>query len=263
MVTDIPLPTVQLGLAIFAELDMIDSKDAAIFIKNWGKYQSEDKLEARREKERIRQQRHREKEREKLRALPPPAQASRDSHVPLSRDVTLENRQVEKREEKTTTNKIRLLLANTPLAAISDQELCGLEKRHGPEQLWQAADIAAETWRRNREDKHNPGGYLQSLCTSLVVPHWYVPFEQRKASTMESQHRKKVIETERSALLAQENAKNEAMDALWNSLSDDQRDEYRKKTLVGFPKNIAPSVTVITVMAKLLAHEEAQRCSQE
>ena len=72
MITDIPLPTVQLGLTIFAELEMIDRKDGAIFIRNWRKYQSEDKLEARREKDRLRQQRHREKEREKMQALPPP-----------------------------------------------------------------------------------------------------------------------------------------------------------------------------------------------
>jgi len=32
MVMDIPLPTVQLGLKIFADLDMIDSKDGVIFI---------------------------------------------------------------------------------------------------------------------------------------------------------------------------------------------------------------------------------------
>ena len=47
MVTDIPLPIVQLGLSIFNELDMIDQQDGVLFIKNWRKYQSEDKLEAR------------------------------------------------------------------------------------------------------------------------------------------------------------------------------------------------------------------------
>jgi predicted phage replisome organizer len=168
MVMDIPLPTVQLALKTFSELDMIDSKDGAIFIKNWRKYQSEDKLAARREKDRLRQQRHRQKEREKLRALPPPEMVSRDNHVSRSRDVTQENRQDKSREEQTTTEKVRLLLSGTSLAKISNQELKSLEKRHGSERLLQAADIAAETWRCNREDKHNPGGYLQSLCASLV-----------------------------------------------------------------------------------------------
>lgn len=45
MVTDIALPTVQLGLTIFAGLEMIDQQDGIIFIANWSKYQSEDKLE--------------------------------------------------------------------------------------------------------------------------------------------------------------------------------------------------------------------------
>lgn len=101
MVTDIPLPTVQLGLAIFLELEMIDNRDGAIFIKNWWKYQSEDKLAARRESDRLRQQRHRDKQRTGILALPKPEKTSRDSHVTLSRDVTPENRE-EKREEYLT-----------------------------------------------------------------------------------------------------------------------------------------------------------------
>lgn len=126
MVTDIPLPTVQLGLASLAGLDMIDRQDGAIFIKNWGKYQSEDKLEARREKERKRQQRHRQNERNKILALPAPDQMSRDGHVYMSRDVTQENRENKKRGEKITTDHVQLLLSGTPLSRISDQELLGL-----------------------------------------------------------------------------------------------------------------------------------------
>ena len=83
MITDIPLSTVQLGLSIFAELDMIDQQDGALFIKNWRKYQSEDKLEAWRAKDRIRQQRHRENERSKILALPP-SDPSRDMGNPTA-----------------------------------------------------------------------------------------------------------------------------------------------------------------------------------
>jgi predicted phage replisome organizer len=257
MVLDIPLSTVQLGLKIFSELDMIDSDDGAIFIKNWRKYQSEDKLAARREKDRLRQQRHRHKEREKLRALPPPGQVSRDNHVSMSRYVTQENREDKSREEQTTTEKVGLLLSGTPLAKISSQELKGLENKHGAERLLQAADVAAETWRRNREDKHNPGGYLHSLCASLVVPEWYVPYEQRRAIAKEDLHRKKRAGNDKALLRAQEKAKDEAMDALWNSLSAEQHEEYRRKALTSFPGNIRPSMAVTTIMEKLLASKEA------
>ncbi len=78
ILTGIPLPTVRLGLLALAKLGMIDRKDWAIFIKNWRKYQSEVKLEARREKERLRQQRHRAIVREKMKSLPPPEKLSRD-----------------------------------------------------------------------------------------------------------------------------------------------------------------------------------------
>jgi len=262
MVMDIPLPTVQLGLVIFADLDMIDSKDGAIFIKNWTKYQSEDKLESRREKERIRQQRHREKERGKLRALPSPEQASRDSHVSLSRDVTQENRQEQSRVDK-TTDKVRLMLSGTPLEEISDEKLEVLFKRHGPEQLLLTADVAAEIWRRNPEDRYNPGGYLHTLCVSLDLPDWYVPFEERARRAEESLRRKMAVEAEQSAMGHKEEEKNAAMDVLWNSLSDKQRKGYQDQVGGSLPKNIAVAEDIVMIMAKSLAWEEAQACCHE
>jgi len=192
ILTGIALSTVRLGIHAFAELGMIDRKDGAIFIKNLIKYQSEDKLEARREKVRIRHQKHREKEREKLLALPPPDEVSRDSHVSLSRDVTQENRQEQSRVEK-TTDKVRLILSGTPLEEISDEKLEVLVKRHGPEQLLLTADVAAEIWRRNPEDRYNPGGYLHTLCASLDLPDWYVPFEERAKRAEESLRQKKAV----------------------------------------------------------------------
>jgi predicted phage replisome organizer len=254
MVTDIPLPTVQLGLATLAGLDMIDRQDGAIFIKNWGKYQSEDKLEARREKERKRQQRHRQNEREKMRVLPSPDQ--------VSRDVTLENREDKNRGEKTTTDQVRLLLSGTPLSKISDQELNVLVQRHSLERLLLAADVAAETWRRNRDEKHNPGGYLHSLCASLVVPEWYVPFAERTAQAEAARQRKALVEAEQAALKAQEEAQTMARNALWETLSEEQREEYCSATLSGMSADMAeivPSMTV-TAMAKLMAWEEIQGC---
>ncbi len=261
-ITGISLPTVRLGLDAFAQLGMIDRKDGAIFIKNWGKYQSEDKLEARREKERLRQQRHRAKEREKINALPPPDPVSRDSETLLSRDVTLENRQDKSREEKTTTEKARLLLSGTSLGKISDRELEGLVKRHGPERLLQVADVAAEMWRRDHVDRHNPGGYLHSLCCSLVPPGWYVPIEERLRRSQEACQRQKEREDEVSVHSRNEEQKNIAMDALWVSFSDEKREVYLKKASDDMPKVIRPSLEVTTVMAKLFAWED-QTCSHE
>ncbi|MCJ7603797.1 MAG: phage replisome organizer N-terminal domain-containing protein [Desulfobulbaceae bacterium] len=130
MVTDIPLPTVQLGLRVFTGLDMIERHGNVIGIKNWGKYQSEDKLEARRQRDRVRQQRHRRNEQNNIPAQSSSDEVSRDSHTGMSRDVTLENREEKNREEKTTTTKqARLLLCGTPLVKISDRELQGLASR--------------------------------------------------------------------------------------------------------------------------------------
>jgi predicted phage replisome organizer len=261
MVTDISLPTVQLGLVTFTGLNMIDQQDGAIFIRNWGKYQSEDKLEARREKERLRQQRHRQKERNKMLALLLPEQGSRDCHVTRSRDVTLENRTERNRGEK-TTEEIRRLLSGTPLAKISDQELQGLAKRHGLDRLFQAADVAAETWRRDREERHNPGGYLQSLCSCLVVPEWYVPFAERMALVEAQQRRKNEVEAEQTRRKAQDEALNAARDAVWESLSEEQREEHRSAVRVGLPAGLSPD-RAITAIAKLRAWEWKHRLSSK
>lgn len=257
MVTDIPLPTVQLGLSVFAGLGMIDHQDDAIYVKNWGKYQSEDKLQARREKERIRQQRHRQNERDKLHALPAPGQASRDGHSPMSRDVTLENREEQNRGDKTTTDDVLLLLSGTPFLKITKQEFLGLEKRHGIEKLALAADVAAETWRRDRQDRHNPGGYLQSICSSLVLPEWYVSFPERRALIEAQQRRKAEMEADQAAQKALEDAQIAACDALWESLSEEQREEYRKLAIADLPSEFLTE-TGVTAMAKLLARDAAQ-----
>jgi predicted phage replisome organizer len=257
--TGVALSTVRLGLAAFAKLGMIDRDDGAIYIKNWRKYQSEDILEARREKERIRQQRHREKEREKFKALPPPELVSRDSETLPSRDVTLENRTEKKRREKTTTEKALLLLSGTAFEKVTERELEGLEKRHGPDRLLLAVDIAAETWRRDHEDRHNPAGYIHSLCSSLILPDWYVTVEERSRRGQETKHREKEGEAEQSTIRSQEGAK----EAFWTSLSESMRESYLEKATADLPKVIRPSPEVTTILAKSLAWEETHARSHE
>lgn len=262
MITHIPLSLVQKGLALFVDLDMVDTHDGAIFIKNWSKYQSEDKLKARRENDRIRQKRHRDKERIKMQSPSHSNQMSRDSHISALCDVTHQNRQ-DTRKEKTTTEQTRLLLQGTPFANVSDQELNDLEKRHGAELLLKAADIAAETWRKNGTDKHNPIGYLQSLCTSLIVPGWYVSLEEREARANEIRHREMTTKAEQLQIKTEEEAKTAAMDLLWDSFSDEQREEYCRKAFPSFSNNIKPGQEITTILAKVLAWDEKQSGNTE
>ena len=165
-----------------------------------------------------------------------------------------ENHSRENIIEETTTGKVYLLLSGTPFWKISDKEMQGLMKRYGLEKLLQAADIAAETWRRNGEKKSNPGGYLHSLCSSLVVPDWYVPFAERTALAQASQERKVAVEAAEAALKSQEEAQVMARNTLWESLSEDQREDYCSVALAALPPGLAPSMAV-TAMAKKLAWE--------
>ncbi|MFA6690357.1 MAG: phage replisome organizer N-terminal domain-containing protein [Saccharofermentanales bacterium] len=234
MVTDIALPTVQLGLTIFAGLEMIDQQDGSIFIANWSKYQSEDKLEKRRENDRERKQRHRKKQRDNLLALPEPADVSRDSHVDRSRDVTPESR-TEKKIEKITTEHIHSLLSGTPFSVVQDNELVVLIKRHGEKKVELAADIAAVSWRLEHKEIRNPGGYLQSLCVNPVIPELYEPPHVRAAKSEAAAERKRAEDKRMVEHLAAEERETRERDSHWGSLSVEDRQKYRDEARESSP----------------------------
>jgi predicted phage replisome organizer len=101
------LAKVKTALSAYAELGMIEYREGVIYLKNWPKYQSEDKLAAKREKDRIRQQNHRANVPGKEKTTPPTDSMSReshalsrDSHTDMSRDVTQENRQQNREENR-------------------------------------------------------------------------------------------------------------------------------------------------------------------
>ena len=264
--------TVERGLDLFARLRMIEWQGDILCIRNWRKYQSEEKLELRREKERLRQQRHRQKEPGGPTPMSPPMSqpmsqvmsqvvsqpVSRDSHATLSRDVTQENRQEKNRVDKTTTNSVRLLLSETPLANISDQELGVLLQRHSAERMLLAADVAAQTWRRDHVEIRNPGGYLNRLCETLVVPDWYVPVEERHRQEQAAKRRCEMQTAEQAARQAAEEIENKARDRLWQSLSEEERQPFCAAARRECPAGVETSEEVVVILAKLKAWEARQ-----
>lgn len=71
--------------------------------------------------------------------------------------------------------KIRGLLADTPLDKLTDNEIEVLIGKRGRERLELVCEIAAETWKRTKKEIRSPGGYLNVLCGSLKIPDWYTP----------------------------------------------------------------------------------------
>ena len=264
--------TVERGLDLFARLRMIEWQGDILCIRNWRKYQSEEKLELRRDKERLRQQRHRQKEPGGPTPMSPPMSqpmsqvmsqvvsqpVSRDSHATLSRDVTQENRQEKNRVEKTTTNSVRLLLSETPLANISDQEVGVLLQRHSEERMLLAADVAAQTWRRDHAEIRNPGGYLNRLCETLVVPEWYVPLEERHRQEQAAKRRCEMQTAEQAARKAAEEIENKARDQLWQTLSEEERQPFCAAARRECPAGVETSEEVVVILAKLKAWEARQ-----
>ncbi len=60
-----------------------------------------------------------------------------------------------------------------------------------------------------------------------------------------------------------EEENNAAMDVLWNSLSDQQREGFQDQVGESLPKTIMVAEDIVMIMAKSLAWEEAQACSHE
>lgn len=130
--------------------------------------------------------------------------------------------------QKTTTEQILVLLSGTPLSKISEKELRVLIKRHGCETVVQAADIAAETWRREHQEIRNPGGYLQAFCVDLIVPEWYEPHEVRNARSEEVAERRRIEARKMEVQLAEEEREAQERDDYWCSLSEEDRQKYRE-----------------------------------
>ena len=162
--------------------------------------------------------------------------------------------------EETTTGHIRQLLKGTPLSTIGNQELHALAKRHGTKLLRQAADVAAETWRRDREEIHNPGGYLQTLCNALVVPGWYKPEKERQSNV----HTIKSSKRAKQESIQQEKTEREqqdaCLDAYWQSLSTKEQNKFVGLVTSAYPTLQLPEVA-ITATAKTLAWEQNSQAS--
>lgn len=231
-----PLNTVRLAISAFLKFKMVEIINEAYFLPDWEKYQNISGLDKIREQTRKRVARYRAK----------------------PKDVTLHvahgnaaEEETEKEPEKQQT--IRRLLEGTPFCHINYQELSVLIERHDNEKLVQAADIAAETWRREKKEIRNPGGYLQALCESHVVPDWYELPEVRNVRLAATADRKRA-ET-RKMEEEQEIEKQEAQkrDEYWFSLSELDRqifrDEFRASSPLfqDFKDNFLDGIVKMTV----------------
>lgn len=152
--------------------------------------------------------------------------------------------------EKTTTEVIGQLLAGTPLSSVKNHELDALAQRHGTKLLRLTADIAAETWRRDRGEISNPGGYLQSLCSALVIPGWYKPAEERQA---DARKKKQTLDQCRKQEAERQDAR---IEEHWQSLPTAEQDRFVSLVTAAYPTLQLPAVA-ITATAKTLAWEQA------
>lgn len=210
-----PLNTVRLAISAFLQFKMVEVIDGAYFLAEWEIHQNVSGMDKIREQTKVRVARHRSNK--------------KNVAVPVTLQVTLSNAietetetEIEKQQQE-----IRLLLSGTPLSKISEKELKILIKRHVSERVIQAADFAAEKWRRERKEIKNPGGYLQTFCEDLVVPEWYEPPEVRNAKSEEVAERKRTEARQMEEQLADEEREAQERDDYWCSLSEEERQKHR------------------------------------
>lgn len=176
-------------------------------------------------------------------------------HQVVSAMTPEENQTRDQRIEKTTTEKVRMLLCGTPLFEVSDSELHVLLTRHGLERLSLVADVAAEIWRHERKEVRNPGGYLHSLCTSLVPPAWYESPEKRNAKAVEAEKRKRAARELAENEKAVEEKVTHEKDTFWSSLSDADRERFRIEVTASMTPGFSWPDMAITSLAKTMAWE--------
>ena len=238
-----PLNTVRLAISAFIQFGMVEIIDEAYFLPEWEKHQNVSGLDKIREQTRQRVARHRAK--------------PKDVTLPVTHgNATETETEIEPEKQQ---QKIRSLLINTPLSRITDLELRSLAERHGGKQLVLAADIAAETWRRENKEIPNPGGYLQSLCSSLVVPSWYQSPEERKAKAEAAEVRRLTARKAQEDKKAEEEKEILAREAYWASISETDRDNFHLAAKESMNPGFELQGAAIAAIAKTMAWESRTR----
>lgn len=234
-----PLNTIRLAISAFLEFGMVEIIDGAYFLPNWEIDQNVSGLEKIREQTRQRVARHR-------------AGAKEVTLLVTQGNARETDAEIEREKDK-QNSVIRPLLSNTPLSRITDQELLTLAERHGSNKLALAADIAAETWRRGKEDVENPGGYLQTFCSSLIVPSWYQTVEARAAKAKATEERKHASRKVQENKKSEEENEMAALEAYWSSISENDRHKFHLAAKASNPGFSLPNA--IASLAKTIAWE--------
>lgn len=133
------------------------------------------------------------------------------------------NKEPEQDRNNISLPELRQILIGTPLDKITDNELEALSDKHGVDRLALVCQIAAETWRRNKKEIRSPGGYLNVLCGKMKIPDWF-----SQATTTEDS----------GSTVSTDGQARSKIQELWESLSDQQQQNYLLKAKLSIPESI-------------------------
>jgi hypothetical protein len=184
---------------------------------------------------------------------------SNSSKVVTHENVTCHAVQQKTKEKYTTTSDILLLFRGTIFEQVKTTTIESLASRYGTECLQLAADIAAETWRRELQEKGknkeipNPGGYLQSLCSSLVIPSWYQSPQDRKVKVQAAEERKHASWKSQEDKKAAAEKDRQIQENYWSSLPETDREIFCTAAKASMNPNLEYPAVAIGAIAKSMA----------
>ncbi len=240
-----PLNTVRLAITAFLQFNMVEIVDGSYFLPDWEIYQNVSGMDKIREQTRARVARYRGNKKNVT------LQVTQGNATETETKIETEKQQQE----------IRLSMENTPFSRITEQELRKLTDRHGCKQVSVSADIAAETWRRNHKEIHNPFGYLLSLCESHTEPEFYEPPEGRNAKLAAAVERKRTEAVKIKEQHEREEREAQERNSYWISLSEAGRRELREDIRKSSPFLLDFKDDEIDGIAKVNAWENRLRMS--
>jgi predicted phage replisome organizer len=210
-----PLNTVRLAISAFLKFKMVEIIDEAYFLPDWEKYQNVSGLEKIREQTKKRVAKYRAKPKDVT--LPVTLQVTQGNAIETETERDIEEKQL----------TVQWLLDGSPFSRITNQELSVLVERYGSERVKRSADIAAETWHRDKKKIKNPVGYLQKLCESHIVPDWYESPEKRNAKKKAAAERKNIEAQKQIEKQEAEDQESLERDNFWCTLSEVDRQKHR------------------------------------
>lgn len=219
-----PLNTIRLALDTFTKLGMLENDQKGIYLVNFEKYQSLDKMEKIKEQNRLRKQKQRDKEKKLL--LPESENVT--SHVTVTQSHAIDiDKDIDKEIDKDKENKKEIIKEKKYFSdnRINSIFIEFLEVRKKLKAI--NSDRAINTL-VNKLNKYNDNIKYQMLENS-IVNSWKDVYEVKKDRSTSSRTRKEVVPDWLNKDIKREEASAEELKEIEDAFAEFKNEDWRKE----------------------------------